>query len=143
MRITVGLACAVMAIILAVRRQFLQPFVDVGQQAIFSVVYPDTGRDVHGRNQDHAFSNSAFLERGVHFDGDVDVLAVLLGLELQIFGVESHTPIIAKGSACLTRRGQRVRLESASKDEAGWDLASSSWLCWRPASLRRRTSLIL
>ena len=45
--------------------------------------------------------------------------------------------------ARLTPRGQSVRLESAIKERAGWDPESSSWLCWWPASLRRRTSLIL
>src|SRR5580658_6928349 len=140
--IAIRFARAVMAVILAERRQFLQPFVDVGQQPVFGVVHPDAGRNVHGRNQDHSFANPAFLKRGIHFGCDVDILSVLLGLELQILGVKSHRPIIPR-PPCLTLSGPCIRLESAIKERAGWPPESSSWLCWQPASLRRRTSLIL
>src|ERR1700722_16094010 len=112
-RIAIRLPGAMVLVVLAKRRQFLQPFVDVAQQAVFSVVYPDAGRNMHGRNQDHAFSNSALLQRGIHLACDVDVLAMLLGLELQIFGVKSHTPIIASPTSRLTHRQRGVRLESA------------------------------
>ena len=105
--IAIGFARAVMTVILAERRQFLQPFVDVGQQPVFGVVHPDAGSNVHGRNQDHSFANPAFLKRGIHFRCDVDVLPVLLGLELQILGVKSHRPMIPRPLALDTQRAAR------------------------------------
>ena len=89
-RIAVGFTRAVMPIIVAVGRQLLQPLVDVGQQSVLGIVHPHTGRDVHCRHQNHPFANAAFLQRGVHLARNVDELAVLLGLKLQIFRMKSH-----------------------------------------------------
>jgi CheY-like chemotaxis protein len=89
-RIPVRLAGLVMAIVLAEGRQVLQPLVDIGDQAVFGVVYPDAGRDMHRRNQDHAFLDAAFLERPLHLWGNIDVLAVFRSAKGQIFGMEAH-----------------------------------------------------
>jgi len=90
-RIAVRLAGAVMAVILAKRRQFFQPLVDVRQQSVFGVVDPNARRNVHGRNQNHAVADSALFESGVHLLGNVDVLAMLFGVENEMFGVKAHT----------------------------------------------------
>jgi CheY-like chemotaxis protein len=109
-RIAVGLARAVMAIIVAVGRQLLQPLVDVGEQAVFGIVHPHAGCNMHCRYQNHSFANAAFLQRGVHLAGNVNVLAVLLGLKLRIFRVKSHTT-----SLTLLEAGVRLEIVAATR----------------------------
>ena len=59
MRIAIRLSSPVMAIVVTVWSELFQPFVDVGQQAVFGVIYPDSSGYVHGRHQDHALLDSA------------------------------------------------------------------------------------
>jgi hypothetical protein len=88
MRIAVGFAGIVMVIILAKRSELFEPFVDVFDQAGFVVIHVNAGCNVHRRNQHHAFLDPTLLDDGFDLGRDVDVLAMLARVELQIFGVE-------------------------------------------------------
>ena len=91
MRIAIGLAGAVMAVILAKRRQFFQPLVDVGEQSVLRVVDPHTGRDMHGGYQNHALLNAGLAQGRLHLRGNVKIFPVLWGLKREIFRIEPHS----------------------------------------------------
>ena len=63
MRIAIGFTGTVVAIVFTKRRQLLQPFVDIRDQPLLSVINVNAGRDVHGGNQNHALANAALCER--------------------------------------------------------------------------------
>jgi hypothetical protein len=54
-----------MAVIVAIRRQFFEPFVDVADEAVLRIVDVYARRNVHGGDEDHAFEDAAFQERGL------------------------------------------------------------------------------
>ncbi len=89
--IAVGFARAVVPVIVAKRREVLQPFVDIGDQTILGIVDVNSRCDVHGRHEYHAFADAAFGQRRLHLRGDVYVFPVFLGAEGEVFGVKPHT----------------------------------------------------
>src|ERR1039457_4081999 len=58
-RIAVGFAGAVMAVVLAERRQLFEPLVDIGDQPVFRVVDIHARSDMHGGYQNHALLDTA------------------------------------------------------------------------------------
>src|SRR5260370_28341924 len=46
MRVAIRLAGAMMPVVVAIGGDFLEPFVDVGQQSVLCVIDPNTGGDV-------------------------------------------------------------------------------------------------
>jgi len=90
-RIAIGLAGAMVPVVVAEGRQLFEPLVDVGDEPVLGIVDPDPGGDVHGRDEDHALADAALAERGGDLWSDVDVLAVVLGGEGKVLSVESHT----------------------------------------------------
>jgi len=89
--VAVGFAGAVMLVVLAERRERLQPLVNVAPDARLVVVHHHAGCDVHRRHQHHALADAALAHGGFHLVGDPHVFAVLLRLEPEIFGVEFHS----------------------------------------------------
>src|SRR5258708_6295439 len=67
-----------------------QPLVDVREEAVFGVINPNAGGDVHSGHQNHALAHTALLQSAVHLASNVDVLAMFFGVERQVFGVKSH-----------------------------------------------------
>jgi hypothetical protein len=74
--IAVVLAGFVMLVVLIEGGELFQPAIDVFDQAWFVIVDVDSGGDVHGGNQDHAFLHAALLYRGLDLWRDVDVGAM-------------------------------------------------------------------
>src|ERR1035437_9433511 len=93
-RIAVGFAGAVMAVVLAERRQFFEPFVDIGDQPVFRVVDIHARSDMHGGYQNHALLDAALAQGAFHLRSHVDVLPVFRRLESEILRIEPHTAII-------------------------------------------------
>jgi len=89
-RVAVGLAGVVVVVILTEWGELLEPLVYIFDQPGFVIVHINAGGDVHGRNQHHAFLNSALLHDGFDLRRDVDVFSVLAGVELEIFRVKFH-----------------------------------------------------
>ena len=77
-------------VVLTERGELLQPLVDVFDQTALAVVHVDPGRDMHGRNENHALAHSALLHGGLYLGRDVQIFAMFLGVEGEVFGVESH-----------------------------------------------------
>ena len=48
MGISVGFARVMVPVVLPKRGEFLEPLINIRDQAVFSIVDPDTGGDVHG-----------------------------------------------------------------------------------------------
>src|SRR5271165_6171707 len=61
-----------------------EPLVDVFDQSALVVVHVNSGRDVHGRNQHHAFLDLALAHDFFHLRRNVHVGAMRLGMKLQI-----------------------------------------------------------
>jgi hypothetical protein len=76
-RIAVRLARAMVPVILPKRSEFLQPLVDVANQTVFGVVDIHASRNVHRRNENHAFRDSALRQRRLDLRGDVNILPVI------------------------------------------------------------------
>src|SRR5690348_5254918 len=74
-----------MFVVLAKRRDMLEPFIDVLDQPAFVVVYVNACGDMHGRDQDHAFFHAALTDKLFNLWGDVNVCTVSLGMKAQIF----------------------------------------------------------
>ncbi len=68
-------------ILLAKRRQLFQPLVNILNKASFVVIHVHSGGNVHRRNQRHAVGDSAVLDDLLHLRRNVDVLAMLFGVE--------------------------------------------------------------
>src|SRR6516165_632680 len=81
-------------VVLAERCEFLQPFVDIRQQAVLGVVHPHPGRNVHGGHQYHSLPNCALAQRAFHLRRDIEKFSVPFRLECEIFRVGPHTPMI-------------------------------------------------
>ena len=96
-RIAVGFARAMVPVILAERGQLFEPLVDVLDETVLRIVDIDACRNMHGGHEDHALVDAAFRQRRLDLRGDVDVFAVLLRTERQIFGMEaSYSAIISR-----------------------------------------------
>lgn len=89
-RVAVVLAGLVVTVVLAEGRQRLQPLVDVVDQARLVVVDVNSGSDVHGRHERHAFSHAALLHRRLHLRRDMNVGAMFPGVKGQVFRVNFH-----------------------------------------------------
>jgi len=81
-RIAIVFSGFVVAIVLAKRGEFLQPFVDILNQSRFVVVHVDGCGNVHRRYKGQAFLHSAFLHGSFYLGSDVDVVSMLLCMEL-------------------------------------------------------------
>jgi hypothetical protein len=90
MGIAVVFACLVVQVGLAKRGQLFEPLVNIVNQAVFVVVHENAGGDVHGRDQRHAVGHATGLYDLLHLRCDVNVFAVLFGVESQIFSVKFH-----------------------------------------------------
>ena len=90
MCVSVCLTRAVMAVVHALRRQTVEPLLDVLNQPVLCVVDVDPGRDVHGRDQQHALFNPALIQDLFRLWGNVDEFAVFPGIEPEILGVRLH-----------------------------------------------------
>src|SRR5579863_10089733 len=80
-----------MLVVLAKRRQMLQPLVDVLDQTALVIVHVHPRRDVHGRNQNHAFPHAALAYDLFDLRCDVHVGSVCLGVKLQVFRERLHS----------------------------------------------------
>jgi hypothetical protein len=100
-RIAVGFASPMVAVIAAKWRETLQPFVNIGDESIFGVVHMDAGGDVHCGDQNHALANAALRKSRLDLRSDVQVFSVLLRPESQVLGVELHRGDINVGTGVL------------------------------------------
>jgi hypothetical protein len=89
-RIAVGLAGIVMAVVFAEWRQLLEPLINVFYKPSLIIIHVNAGGDVHGRNQHHAFFHSALLDDRFNLRRDVKVFPVIASMEFQVFGVKFH-----------------------------------------------------
>ena len=96
-RIGVVLARLVMLVGEARRRQLLEPYLKIMNQAVFPVVDEHTGSNVHRRDQSHAFPDSALLHNGADFVGDADELLSLLRVEPKVICKNLHLVISSSG----------------------------------------------
>src|SRR5258706_3125585 len=85
MGIPVGFPRVMVSVVLAEGRESFQPLVDVLDQPALVVVDVNAGGDVHGGNEDHAFGDAALSGGALPLRRGVDILAVLLALEGQVF----------------------------------------------------------
>ena len=88
--IAIVLSRLVMLVIRMERGHFFQPSVNIFDQTFFIVVHVDAGCNVHGRDQSKPILDPAGFYNFFHLGSNVDVGAVLLGIERQIFGVKFH-----------------------------------------------------
>ncbi len=98
-RITVVLASLVVLVVLAERSQVLQPLIDVFDQAALIVVYVHARRDVHRRDQHHAFFHSTLAHDFFHLRRQVDIGSMRLGMKLQVFGKGFHGGLRNNGNS--------------------------------------------
>ena len=107
MRIAVGFTRAMVPVILPEGGEFLEPFIDIRDQAVFRIINPDARRYVHGRDQNHAIADAAFRERAFHLRSDVNVFAVLVGTERQMLSMKRH---ICDGTPALDKARWRYSM---------------------------------
>lgn len=67
MRVTVCLTRSVMTVLLTEGSELFQPFVNISEQTVLRIVYPDPGSDMHCGNEDHPFTDTAFFQCGFDF----------------------------------------------------------------------------
>lgn len=94
-RVAIRFSGLVMPVVVAERRELFQPFIDIGQQPILGIVDPDSRGDMHSRHENHTFLNAALPQRTLHLAGDVNELAMLAGVESEVFGKRPHEAILA------------------------------------------------
>jgi len=99
MRIAVGFAGAMVFVVLVVRRELFEPRVDVVNQTVFVIVHVDAGGDVHGGDEDDAVLHAGLAQDLLDLRRDVDILAMLLRVEREVFGVRSHVGEIVEAQA--------------------------------------------
>jgi hypothetical protein len=90
MGVAVRLSRPVVVVLFSKGSKLFEPFVDVLDEAVFGVIYIDTGSDVHGRNEDHSFLNAAFGQRRLDLGRDVYVFPVVFSPEIQVLRVKVH-----------------------------------------------------
>lgn len=90
MSIPVVFSCLVMLVICPRRGQFLKPFHNVFDQAIFQIVDVDCGGDMHWRHKTQAVLNPAPSDNLLHKRSDVYNFSPLLRMHVQIFRVCLH-----------------------------------------------------
>ncbi len=90
MRVAVGLAGHVVAVVAAKGGEGFGPFVDVVDDAAFGIVDIDACGDVHGGDEDHAVGDAGFGDGGGDLVGDIHVLAVFFGVKPEILSVKLH-----------------------------------------------------
>jgi hypothetical protein len=72
------------------RRELLQPLLDVGMEARFVVVDEDGRGNVHRIHEADSLPDLAFCQRGLDLRGDVDQLAPARHLEPEFLSVGLH-----------------------------------------------------
>src|SRR5262249_12093756 len=117
-RIAIGFPGLMMTIVLPERGEMLQPFVDIGDQPVFGVIDVNCGRNVHGRDQNHAFPDTALLQRRFDFGGDVDVVPMVSRTERVVLGVKLHKRDIPTG--CDSRNNRWHDSRGRSSDGGSW-----------------------
>lgn len=122
MGVAVIFACPVMAVLGAKGRELLQPLVNIFDETGFIVIHINSGGDVHGSNQRHAFFDSAFFHRRLHLRRDVNILAMFPGIEGEVLGKGLHEIGIPQTKTARSQPGPvekysstvRVRMSTGS-----------------------------
>jgi len=89
-RVSIVFAGLVMLVVLSEGSERLQPLVDIFHEAALVVVDVNPSRDMHGRDQDHPIFDSRLLERALNLRSQVNIGALGLSVQGQVFGMESH-----------------------------------------------------
>src|SRR5215831_1842031 len=71
-------------------RKLLQPLIDVLNQSPLVVIYINARGNVHGGNQRHPVAYTAGVDDLFHLRRDVNILAMLLGIEGEVFRMKFH-----------------------------------------------------
>src|SRR6516165_12444489 len=72
------------------RREFLQPFLDIAVESGFVIINEHACSDVHGVDEEQAFFNSALPQAILNLRRDSKKLATLPGLKPKLFAIGSH-----------------------------------------------------
>src|SRR5215475_6296434 len=75
------------------RRKSFEPLIDVFNQARLIIVHIHARGNVHCRDQHHTFLHSALLHNRLNLRRNVNVIAVLTGVKLEVFGVDLHASV--------------------------------------------------
>src|SRR5262245_53587852 len=102
-RVAVIFAGLVMAVVLAKRSQLFQPLINVLYEPRLMIVHVHGSCDVHGGNKRQALFHAALTHRGFHLGSDVDVFAMILGIEGQVVGVGFHSSLVFVGFPASAR----------------------------------------
>src|SRR3989339_771316 len=90
MCIPIYLARPVMIVIMAFWNQFQKPLFDIPMESWFGIINENSGCYMHGRNQNHAFLNTALLKYHIYISRDIYKLATLFGIKGHVFGQKFH-----------------------------------------------------
>ncbi len=88
-RLTIIFTGAMMPVIL-LRREPLQPLLDVFDQSVFRVVHVHRCRDMHRRHQHRPLFHAGLANRLFHLRSDVDKFFPLPRIECEVFGMKLH-----------------------------------------------------
>jgi hypothetical protein len=89
----VGVVLGAIVTVLTVRffrREFLEPFFEIGMEAAFVVIDEDAGRDVHGIDQTQTLLDAAGAKASIDLRGDVEQPAAGGDFEAEFFAVGFH-----------------------------------------------------
>ena len=89
MRVRVVFSRLMMPVVETGGRELFKPDLEVGNESILPVIDVNARRDVHRRDENHAFADAALLDDGRHLIGDADKFLPLLRVEPQVVG-ENH-----------------------------------------------------
>src|SRR5262245_48664907 len=89
-RIGVIFSGLVMPVVEAGRRELFEPHLKILDQAVLPVIHVDSRRDVHRRDQRHAFLHRALLHDRRDIVRDADEPLALFRIEPKIFGEDFH-----------------------------------------------------
>jgi hypothetical protein len=73
------------------RRQVLQPIIEVLQESILGIVYKHSRSDMHGVDEAEALPNAAFPYEVFDGAGNIDKAASARDFEPQMFGERFHS----------------------------------------------------
>jgi hypothetical protein len=96
-RVSVVFAGLVMLVVLPERRERFQPLVDVFDEPALVVIDVNSGRDVHGGDQDHSVSDSRLFKGALDLRRQVDVGAFCFRVQGHVLGVEFHASTFTTG----------------------------------------------
>jgi len=90
-------------VIVPKRSQFLQPLVDVLNQAVFGIVDVDARGDVHGRDENHALADAALRQSRLDLRRDIDIFPLFLVRKVRYSVWNCILEIVPTGLSRLTR----------------------------------------